>query len=42
MTPKVGDVFMVDLGFKGKFRPVVVMSREDAQAPRALALCVCR
>ena len=40
MTPKVGDVFMVDLGFEGKVRPVVVMSREDAQAPRALALCV--
>lgn len=40
MTPKVGGVYLVDLGYQGKVRPVVVMSREDAQAPRALALCV--
>jgi mRNA interferase MazF len=40
MTPKVGEVYVVDLGYKGKVRPVVVMSREDSDAPRALALCV--
>src|SRR5262245_20218482 len=40
MTPKVGEVFIVDLGYEGKVRPVVVMSREDPQAPRAMALCV--
>ena len=40
MTPKVGEVYMVDLGYEGKNRPVVVMSREDPQTPRALALCV--
>jgi len=40
MTPKVGEVYFVDLGYEGKVRPVVVMSREDPQAPRALALCV--
>lgn len=40
MTPKVGEVFMLDLGYEGKVRPVVVLSREDANAPRALALCV--
>ena len=40
MTPKVGEVYMVDLGYAGKVRPVVVMSREDSNAPRALALCV--
>ena len=40
MTPKTGDVFVVDLGYEGKVRPVVVMSREDPEAPRAMALCV--
>jgi mRNA interferase MazF len=40
MTPKVGEVYMLDLGYEGKVRPVVVMSREDPQAPRALALFV--
>ncbi|MBE0539947.1 MAG: type II toxin-antitoxin system PemK/MazF family toxin [Verrucomicrobia bacterium] len=40
MTPKVGEVYLLDLGYEGKVRPVVVMSREDSEAPRALALCV--
>ena len=40
MTPKVGEVYMLDLGYEGKVRPIVIMSREDAQAPRALALFV--
>ena len=40
MTPKVGEVYPLDLGLKGKVRPVVVLSREDPDAPRALALCV--
>jgi mRNA interferase MazF len=40
MTPKVGDVFIVDLGFDGKVRPVVVVSREDDDAPRALSIVV--
>ena len=40
MTPKVGEVYMLDLGFHGKVRPVVIMSREDSQAPRALSLFV--
>lgn len=40
MTPKVGDVFIVDLGFDGKVRPVVVVSREDPDAPRALSIVV--
>jgi len=31
---------MVDLGIRGKLRPMVVVSREDSDAPRALALCV--
>ena len=40
MIPKVGEVYMLDLGYEGKTRPVVIMSREDATAPRALALFV--
>jgi len=40
MTPKTGDVFIVDLGFEGKVRPVVVVSREDPDAPRALSVVV--
>jgi len=35
MTPKVGEVYPVDSGYEGKVRPVVVMSREDSEAPRA-------
>ena len=31
---------MLDLGYEGKVRPIVIMSREDPQAPRALALFV--
>jgi mRNA interferase MazF len=40
MIPKVGDVFMLDLGYEGKVRPVVIMSREDPNSPRALSLFV--
>ena len=40
MTPKTGEVFIVDLGFEGKVRPVVVISREDPDAPRALSIVV--
>lgn len=40
MTPKVGEVYMLDLGCEGKVRPIVIMSREDANAPRALTLFV--
>ena len=40
MIPKVGEVFMLDLGYQGKVRPVVIMSREDANAPRALSVFV--
>jgi len=31
---------MLDLGYEGKVRPVVILSREDANAPRTLALFV--
>jgi mRNA interferase MazF len=40
MTPKVGEVYIVDLGMEGKVRPVVVVSREDVDAPRALSVVV--
>jgi hypothetical protein len=38
--PKVGDVFMLDLGFEEKTRPVVIVSREDGRARRALSVFV--
>jgi mRNA interferase MazF len=40
MTPKPGEVYIVDLGMAGKVRPVVIVSREDANSPRALAIAV--
>lgn len=40
MIPKVGEVYMLDLDFHGKVRPVVIVSREDADAPRALSIFV--
>ncbi len=40
MTTKPGDVYRVDLGMGGKVRMMLVVSREDSDAPRALSLCV--
>ena len=39
MTTKPGQVYKVDLGIKGKVRYMVVVSRADPNAPRALAVC---
>ena len=39
MSPIPGELYLVDLGMVGKVRPAVVLSREDADAPRALAIC---
>lgn len=39
MTTRPGEVYQVDLGIAGKVRPMVVLSREDPDAPRALAVC---
>ena len=39
MTTKPGEVYRVDLGIGGKVRLMVVVSREDPEAPRALSLC---
>ena len=40
MTPKPGEVYLVNLGMAGKVRPVVIVTREDANAPRALSVTV--
>lgn len=40
MTPIPGEIHLVDLGMVGKVRPAIVVSREDPDAPRAIALCV--
>ncbi len=40
MSPQPGDVWLADLGLAAKTRPVVIVSRFDANAPRALVLYV--
>jgi mRNA-degrading endonuclease toxin of MazEF toxin-antitoxin module len=40
INPKPGEVYWVDLGLKGKLRPLLVVSREDEDAARALCICV--
>jgi len=40
MSPKPGEIYLVDLGMAGKVRPAVIVSREDPDSPRAIALCV--
>jgi mRNA interferase MazF len=39
-NPKPGEVYWVDLGIAAKYRPLIVISREDLEAERALAVCV--
>ncbi len=39
-NPRPGEVYWVDLGLKGKLRPLLVVSREDPDAERALCVCV--
>ena len=36
MIAKPGEVWLADLGLAAKTRPVVILSRDDPQAPRAL------
>ena len=36
MSAKQGEVWLADLGIAAKTRPVVILSRDDPQAPRAL------
>ena len=40
MNPRPGEVWLADLGLAAKTRPVVVVSRFDPDAPRALLICV--
>jgi mRNA interferase MazF len=40
MNPRPGEVWIADLGFAAKFRPVVIVSREDPDPPRALIIYV--
>ncbi len=40
MTPKPGEVWLADLGLAAKTRPVVILSRHDPEAPRALTIYV--
>lgn len=39
MTTRPGEVYRVDLGVGGKVRMMLVVSREDSEAPRALSVC---
>ncbi len=36
MSPKQGEVWLADLGLAAKTRPVVILSRNDPESPRAL------
>ena len=36
MAAKQGEVWLADLGLAAKTRPVVILSQDDPQAPRAL------
>src|SRR3974377_2223750 len=40
IPPKPGEVWWIDLGLRGKFRPLMVVSRQDPSAERALSVCV--
>jgi mRNA interferase MazF len=40
MSPQTGDVWLADLGLAAKSRPVIIVSRSDADPPRALAIYV--
>ena len=40
ILPKPGEVYWVDLGAVAKERPLMVVSREDPEVERALAVCV--
>ena len=39
MNPLPGELYLIDLGMVGKVRPAVIVSREDRDSPRALAIC---
>ena len=40
MAAKPGEVWLADLGLAAKTRPVVILSREDPDPPRALVIYI--
>jgi mRNA interferase MazF len=40
MSPRPGELWLADLGLAAKTRPVVIVSRQDPDPPRALVLYV--
>lgn len=40
MSPRAGEVWLADLGLAAKTRPVIILSRHDPEAPRALVIYV--
>src|SRR5437773_12078543 len=40
IQPKPGEVWWIDLGIRAKFRPMMVVSREDPNPETALSVCV--
>jgi mRNA interferase MazF len=40
MSPQPGEIWLADLGFAAKTRPVVIVSRLDPDPPRSLVLYV--
>lgn len=40
MNPRPGEVWLGDLGFAAQCRPVVIVSRQDPNPPRALVIYV--
>ncbi len=40
MSPKPGEVYLIDLGMVGKVRPAIAVSREDSDSPRAICIFV--
>ena len=40
MNPRPGEIWLADLGLAAKTRPVVIVSRQDPDPPRALILYV--
>jgi mRNA interferase MazF len=40
MSPRPSEVWLADLGLAAKTRPVVIVSRHDPDAPRALVIYV--
>ena len=40
MSPRPGEIWLADLGLAAKTRPVVIVSRYDADPPRTLVIYV--